>query len=84
MRIVGTHHVAILTPNLARLRAFYTERLALPVVGGFSGYNIIFIAAGNTTIELVTVQTGRANSLRCRLQAAYVLTGDPEASESAP
>jgi glyoxylase I family protein len=52
MRIVGAHHVAILTPNLARLRAFYTERLGLPVVGGFAGYGIIFIAAGNTTIEL--------------------------------
>ena len=52
MRIAGTHHVAILTPNLARLRAFYTERLGLPVVGGFADYDIIFIVAGNTTIEL--------------------------------
>ena len=52
MRIIGTHHVAILTPNFARLRAFYTERLGLPVVGGFAEYSIIFIAAGNTTIEL--------------------------------
>ena len=52
MRITGTHHVALVTPNFARLREFYTGTLGLPVVGGFPGHNIIFIAAGGTTIEL--------------------------------
>lgn len=52
MRIIGTHHVALVTPNFARLREFYTETLGLPVVGAFAGHNIIFIEAGSTTIEL--------------------------------
>src|SRR5213080_3623714 len=52
MRITGTHHVALVTPNFARLREFYTGTLSLPVVGGFPGHNIIFIRAGDTTIEL--------------------------------
>lgn len=53
MRIVGTHHVAISTHDLSRLRAFYVETLGLPVVGGFPGYEIVFIGAGGTAIELM-------------------------------
>lgn len=53
MQITGTHHVAICTPNFAVLREFYTNTLGLPLVGGFAGRNIIFIAAGDTTIELI-------------------------------
>jgi catechol 2,3-dioxygenase-like lactoylglutathione lyase family enzyme len=53
MRIVGTHHVAISTPNFAQLREFYVETLGLPVVGGFLGHDILFIGAGSTPIELV-------------------------------
>ena len=52
MRIVSTHHVAISTFDLARLRAFYTEILGLPVVGGFAGRQIVFIGAGGSAIEL--------------------------------
>jgi PhnB protein len=52
MRILSTHHVAISTPDLARLRAFYTETLALPVVGGFPGQPIIFVGAGDSAIEI--------------------------------
>src|SRR5215218_3507577 len=52
-RIVGTHHVAISTPDLSRLRAFYSETLGLPVVGGFPGEEIVFIGAGGTAIELI-------------------------------
>ena len=52
MRIAGTHHVAILTPDLDRLRAFYIELLELPVIGGFSEHHILFIAAGNIVVEL--------------------------------
>jgi len=53
MRSVRTHHVAIVTPDVARLRAFYTDTLGLPVVGGFADHAIVFVGAGGTTIELV-------------------------------
>jgi len=53
MRILGTHHVAISTRDLPRLRTFYTETMGLPVVGGFPGYEIVFIGAGDTAIELI-------------------------------
>ena len=52
MHIVSTHHVAISTPHFARLREFYVEKLGLPVVGGFPGHDILFLEAGDTTIEL--------------------------------
>jgi catechol 2,3-dioxygenase-like lactoylglutathione lyase family enzyme len=53
MRILSTHHVALTTRDFARLRAFYVETLGLPVMGAFAGHNIVFLAAGNTTIELI-------------------------------
>lgn len=53
MQITGTHHIALCTPNFATIQAFYTQTLGLPIVGGFPGRKIIFIAAGTTTIELV-------------------------------
>src|SRR5262245_49876171 len=53
MRILGTHHVAISTHDLSRLRTFYAETLELPVVGGFPGYQIEFIGAGGIAIELI-------------------------------
>ncbi|HEU4321944.1 MAG TPA: VOC family protein [Roseiflexaceae bacterium] len=53
MEILDTHHIAIYTAQFERLRAFYTGTLGLPEVGGFEGYNIIFIAAGSTAIELI-------------------------------
>src|SRR6266508_1053737 len=65
MRILGTHHVAINTPDLARLRQFYAETLGLPIVGGFPGHPIIFVGAGGTALELVEAErspegTGRS------------------------
>jgi len=53
MRILGTHHVALTTVRFERLRRFYVETLGLPVVGGFSGHDIVFIQAGTTKIELI-------------------------------
>jgi len=53
MTISGTHHVAITTPNFEKMCKFYTETLGLRKVGSFSGKNIIFVDAGNTTIEIV-------------------------------
>lgn len=53
MRVTGTHHVALYTADLERLRAFYVETLGLPQVGAFPGGKIIFIDAGSTAIELI-------------------------------
>jgi hypothetical protein len=53
VRIVGAHHVAIVTPDVERLRAFYVETLGFSVVGGFPDHGIIFIAAEGVTIELL-------------------------------
>jgi glyoxylase I family protein len=53
VKILGTHHIAIITANFAELRTFYTELLGLPIVGAFEGGNIIFLQAGGTTIELI-------------------------------
>ena len=49
MQVTGTHHVALYTANLERLRAFYVETLGLPQLGAFPGGRIIFIDAGSTT-----------------------------------
>lgn len=54
-RIVATHHLALYTANFDRLRAFYTETLGLPVLGGFPEQRILFLDAGTTAIELVEV-----------------------------
>ncbi|HEY8598908.1 MAG TPA: VOC family protein [Thermomicrobiales bacterium] len=53
MQVTGTHHIALFTSDLARLRAFYVETLGLPQVGAFPGGKIIFIDAGSTTIEMI-------------------------------
>ena len=61
MRVTGTHHVALATANLERLRAFYVDTLGLPQVGAFPGGRTIFIEAGSTTIELSTRDGWDAN-----------------------
>jgi catechol 2,3-dioxygenase-like lactoylglutathione lyase family enzyme len=52
MRIVSAHHVALYTSHFERLRDFYVKTLELPVRGEFSRYKILFLGAGETTIEL--------------------------------
>jgi lactoylglutathione lyase len=52
MRVTGTHHLALATADLERMRAFYVDTLGLPQVGVFPGGQTIFIDAGSTTIEL--------------------------------
>ena len=47
------HHVAILTPDLERLRRFYVDDLGLPEVGGFPAHGIVFLGAGALSIELI-------------------------------
>ena len=53
MQVTGTHHVALFTSDLERMRAFYVDTLGLPQVGAFPGGRIIFIDAGSTAIELI-------------------------------
>jgi catechol 2,3-dioxygenase-like lactoylglutathione lyase family enzyme len=53
MKISGTHHVALCTPNFEKLCKFYVETLGLRQVGKFAGKNIIFVDAGSTTIEII-------------------------------
>ena len=61
MKITHTHHMALLTSDFERSRAFYVDTLDLPVSGGFPGRKIIFINVGSTTIELVE-NTGPATA----------------------
>jgi catechol 2,3-dioxygenase-like lactoylglutathione lyase family enzyme len=53
MRILGTHHLALITGRFELLRRFYVETLGLPVVGGFPEHDIIFVGAGTTAIEII-------------------------------
>lgn len=59
MQIVGTHHVALYTTNLAAVQQFYTETLGLPVIGRIPGRAIVFIDAGGTVLELVAQEEGK-------------------------
>jgi glyoxylase I family protein len=59
--IRGTHHIALLTPDLPRLQAFYTGTLGLPLVGAFHGHDIVFVGTGETAIELIQ-QEGAATA----------------------
>jgi catechol 2,3-dioxygenase-like lactoylglutathione lyase family enzyme len=62
MRIVSTHHIALYTAHFARLRAFYAETLGLPIRGEFSEYAIVFLGAGETTIELTEDERAQPGS----------------------
>jgi catechol 2,3-dioxygenase-like lactoylglutathione lyase family enzyme len=59
MRIVSAHHVALYTAHFAQLRDFYVETLGFPIRGEFAGYNILFLGAGDTTIELTEDEHAR-------------------------
>ncbi|HXT35643.1 MAG TPA: VOC family protein [Chloroflexota bacterium] len=63
MRVTHTHHVALLTTNFERLRAFYVDVLGFPVRGAFPGYNIVFVEAGSTTIEIEILEDVGAPSV---------------------
>ena len=53
MDLTGAHHVALLTPNFERLRAFYGEILGFAEVGAYRDQRIIFLGAGSIAIELI-------------------------------
>ncbi len=52
MELVGTHHVALLTENFAKMEAFYTQILGFPITRRWDDVGNIFIDIGTTTIEL--------------------------------
>ncbi len=52
MQLGGIHHIAILTPDLARLEAFYTQVLGLPVARRWDAAGIVFVDAGGVWLEL--------------------------------
>lgn len=58
MKLIGTHHIAIRTPNFAAMESFYTQTLGLPVTKRWDNIPAVFIDIGTTTIELF----GRADS----------------------
>ncbi len=60
MRVAHTHHVALYTANLARIRSFYTDVLGFALSGAFPGRNIVFVDAGSTAIEIVENTTRTA------------------------
>ncbi|MEM7131806.1 MAG: VOC family protein [Chloroflexota bacterium] len=53
MKITATHHVGLFTPNFETMKSFYTETLGLPIAKTWTDPDIIFLAAGDTLIELV-------------------------------
>jgi catechol 2,3-dioxygenase-like lactoylglutathione lyase family enzyme len=58
MKLVGTHHISLHTPNFDALNTFYTETLGFPVVHAWPDANIVFIDLGSTWLELA----GRAQA----------------------
>lgn len=83
MRITATHHVAIYTAHFERLRDFYVTMLGLPLCGAFEGYNIIFVAAGTTAIEIVETSAGESREGGWRHLALEVADVDAAYSELA-
>ena len=53
MKFNATHHVALGTPNPTTMETFYTETLGLEVVRRWEEVGIVFLAAGDTVIELI-------------------------------
>lgn len=60
MEILGTHHVALRTPNFEAMEKFYTEILGLPVIRRWDEVPIIFLDIGGTTIELISSKDAAA------------------------
>jgi len=52
MKLLGTHHINLQTPNFAAVKAFYTEKMGFPIVHAWPDANIIFIDLGSTWLEV--------------------------------
>src|SRR5262245_13930832 len=56
MNVRAAHHIAILTPNLAALEAFYTQTLGFPVARRWDDVGIVFIDVGGLWLELTQIE----------------------------
>jgi catechol 2,3-dioxygenase-like lactoylglutathione lyase family enzyme len=56
MKMLGVHHIGIVTARLAELEAFYVEVLGLPVAMRWDEARIIFIELGGAWLELIGQQ----------------------------
>jgi catechol 2,3-dioxygenase-like lactoylglutathione lyase family enzyme len=62
MKLLGTHHIALHTPNFEVMKKFYTESLEFPIVHGWPTANIVFISLGTTLLELAGRDQSTANT----------------------
>lgn len=62
MKLTGTHHVALRTPNFAAMEAFYAQTLGFPITRRWDDVKIVFIDVGSTTIELIGREDATAES----------------------
>jgi glyoxylase I family protein len=62
MKLKGTHHVSLHTPNFDALKHFYTETLGFPIVHAWPTANIVFISLGSTTLELAGREAATADN----------------------
>ena len=62
MKLRGTHHIALHTPNFDAMKAFYTESLGFPVVHAWPTANIVFIDLGSTWLELAGREQSTADN----------------------
>ncbi|MBV7329609.1 VOC family protein [Chloroflexi bacterium TSY] len=53
MKLTATHHVGLFTPNFAEMEKFCKQTLGLEEVKRWEDPTIVFLAAGNTVIELI-------------------------------
>lgn len=62
MKLKGTHHVALRTPNFEAMEQFYSQTLGFPIVRRWDDKRIIFIDIGSTTIELIGREQATADT----------------------
>lgn len=62
MKLKGTHHVALRTPNFEAMEQFYSQTLGFPIVRRWDDKRIIFINIGSTTIELIGREQATADT----------------------
>lgn len=80
MSIGRIHHIAIKASDLAKAKAFYTETLGFPIVGGIPNSEIVFIDIGGTTIELMSGKPNEAEGNSCGLIHLAFEVGDVDAT----
>ena len=62
MKLTGTHHVGLVTPNFEAMEEFYTKTLGFAVTRRWDDIPIIFIDIGSTTIELIGHEKSTADN----------------------